>query len=134
MLIVRLFISYVHVSLCHFFSSSWCRGLAAVSACGTSWTFLFTFMRTYMQSLVRQLVDSVLVVDCPDTTTIMKMIADVCVGGGRGGGVHSRHFLGRQNWVKVFFFQSRRSYPFHSIRVSKSANKLCLKGSPGSSI
>ena len=43
MLIVHLFISYAHVNLCHFFSSSWCRGLAAVSACGSSWTFLFTF-------------------------------------------------------------------------------------------
>ena len=32
--------------LCHFFSSSWCRGLAAVSACGSSWTFLFTFLHT----------------------------------------------------------------------------------------
>ena len=44
MLIVHLFISYAHVSLCHFFSSSWCRGLAAASACGSSWTFLFTFL------------------------------------------------------------------------------------------
>ena len=39
MLIVHLFVSYAHVNLCHFFSSSWCRGLAAASACGTSWTF-----------------------------------------------------------------------------------------------
>ena len=43
MLIVHLFVSYAHVNLCHFFSSSWCRGLAAASACGSSWTFLFTF-------------------------------------------------------------------------------------------
>ena len=42
MLIVHLFVSYVHVNLCHFFSSSWCQGLAATSACGSSWTFLFT--------------------------------------------------------------------------------------------
>ena len=42
MLIVHLFVSYAHVNLCHFFSSSWCRGLAAASACGSSWTFLFT--------------------------------------------------------------------------------------------
>ena len=41
MLIVHLFVSYAHVNLCHFFSSSWCRGLAAASACGSSWTFLF---------------------------------------------------------------------------------------------
>ena len=27
MLIVHLFVSYAHVNLCHFFSSSWCRGL-----------------------------------------------------------------------------------------------------------
>ena len=43
MLIVHLFVSYAHVNLCHFFSSSWYRGLAATSAHGSSWTFLFTF-------------------------------------------------------------------------------------------
>ena len=31
----------VLVNLCHFFSSSWCQELAATSACGSSWTFLF---------------------------------------------------------------------------------------------
>ena len=41
MLMMCLFVSYAHVNLCHFFSSSWCQGLAA--ACGSSWTFLFTF-------------------------------------------------------------------------------------------
>ena len=41
-----MFVSYAHVNLCHFFSSSWCRGLAAASACGSSWTFLFTFMES----------------------------------------------------------------------------------------
>ena len=45
-LIVPLLVSYAHVNLCHFFSSSWCRGLAAASACGASWTFLFTFLLT----------------------------------------------------------------------------------------
>ena len=44
MLIVHLFVSYAHVNLCHFFSSSSCLGLAAASACGSSWTFLFTFL------------------------------------------------------------------------------------------
>ena len=46
MLIVHLFISYAllcNYNLCHLISSSWCRGLAAASACGSSWTFLFTF-------------------------------------------------------------------------------------------
>ena len=43
MLIVHLFVSYAHVNLCHFFSSSWCQGLAAASVCGSSWTFLLTF-------------------------------------------------------------------------------------------
>ena len=43
MLIVHLFVSYAHVNLCHFFSSSCCQGLAATSVCGSSWTFLFTF-------------------------------------------------------------------------------------------
>ena len=44
MLIAHLFVSYANVNLCHFFSSSWCQGLAATSACGSSWTFLFTFL------------------------------------------------------------------------------------------
>ena len=44
MLIVHLFVSYAHVNLCHFFSSFWCRGLAAASACGSSWTFQFIFL------------------------------------------------------------------------------------------
>ena len=44
MLIVLLFLNYAHINLCHFFSSSWCQGLAATSACGSSWTFLFTFL------------------------------------------------------------------------------------------
>ena len=47
-LIVHLFVSYAHISLCHFFSSSWCRGLAAASACGSSWTFLLSiFFQEY---------------------------------------------------------------------------------------
>ena len=44
-LIVHLFVSYAHFNLRQFFSSFWCRGLAAASACGSSWTFLFTFMK-----------------------------------------------------------------------------------------
>ena len=43
LLIVHLFVSYAHVNQCHVFSSSWCRELAAASACGSTWTFLFTF-------------------------------------------------------------------------------------------
>ena len=49
MLIVHLFVSYAHINLCHFFSSSWCRGLAAASACGFSWTFLLTFLNSEMR-------------------------------------------------------------------------------------
>ena len=49
MLIVHLFVSYAHVNLYHFFSSSWCRGLAAASACGSSWTFLFTFFKFFLE-------------------------------------------------------------------------------------
>ena len=48
MFIVHLFVSYAHVGLCHFFSSSLCRGSAAASACGSSWTFLFTFLQFYV--------------------------------------------------------------------------------------
>ena len=44
MLILHLFVSYAHVNLCHFFSFSSCQGLAATSACGSSWTFLFTLL------------------------------------------------------------------------------------------
>ena len=43
MLVVHLFVIYAHVNLCHFFSSFWCQGLAAASACGSSWTVPFTF-------------------------------------------------------------------------------------------
>ena len=44
MLIMHLFVSYAHVKLCHVFSSFWCQGLAAASACGSFWTFPFTFL------------------------------------------------------------------------------------------
>ena len=30
-----------------FFSSSWCRGLAAVCDCGTPWTFLLTYLMLF---------------------------------------------------------------------------------------
>ena len=50
-LIVHLFVSYAHVNVCHFFSSSWCRGLAATSAYGSSWTFLFTFIPNESEDL-----------------------------------------------------------------------------------
>ena len=36
-------VSYAHVNLCHFSSSSWCQRLTATSACGSSWTFLIMF-------------------------------------------------------------------------------------------
>ena len=44
MLIVHLFVSYAHVNLCHFFSSSWCQGwlrLLLVTLPGLS-VYLFT--------------------------------------------------------------------------------------------
>ena len=44
-LLVHLFVCFVLVSFLSFFSSSWCRGLAAVCDCGTPWTFLLTFFR-----------------------------------------------------------------------------------------
>ena len=43
LLIVHLFVSYAHVNPYRFLSSSWCQVLAATSAYGSSWTFLFTF-------------------------------------------------------------------------------------------
>ena len=51
MLILHLFVSYVHVNLYHFFSSTWYRGLAAAFACGSSWTFLFTFFSPKSRSM-----------------------------------------------------------------------------------
>ena len=44
MLIVHLFVTYARVNLFTVFSSFWCQGLAATSACGSSWTFLFIFI------------------------------------------------------------------------------------------
>ena len=38
---VHLFVICAHVNLV--FSSSWCQGLAATSACGSSWTLPFLF-------------------------------------------------------------------------------------------
>ena len=52
MLIVHLFDSYAHVNLSHFFSSSWCQGLGATSACGSSWTILLTFYKVLNQALI----------------------------------------------------------------------------------
>ena len=46
MIVMHLFVSYAYVNLCHLFSSYSCRELAAASACGSSWTFLFTFLFT----------------------------------------------------------------------------------------
>ena len=58
-LIVHLFVSYAHVNLCHFFSSSWCRGFAVASACGSSWTFLFyLLLRTALAIAIYFLRDS----------------------------------------------------------------------------
>ena len=48
MLLVHLFVCSVHVSFCYFFSSSWCRGLAAVSDCGTPSTFLLFFFDDFL--------------------------------------------------------------------------------------
>ena len=52
MLIAHLFVSYARVNLRRFFSSSWFQGLAATSACGSSWTFLFTFLRPHLSGFV----------------------------------------------------------------------------------
>ena len=50
MLIVHLFVRYAHINLCDFFSSSSCQGLAATSACGASWTFMFNFSQSALQN------------------------------------------------------------------------------------
>ena len=47
-----LFVSYLFVNLCHVFSSSWCQGLAVTSACGSSWTFLFTCFYIWIANTV----------------------------------------------------------------------------------
>ena len=64
MLIMHLFVSYAHVNLCDFFSSPWCRGLAAASACGFSLTFLFTiFASLLLQYQTSSLHDLYLIFD-----------------------------------------------------------------------
>ena len=45
-----LFVSYAHIYLCYFFSSSLCRELTAASVCGSCLTFLFTFLYEYFNS------------------------------------------------------------------------------------
>ena len=52
-LIVHLFVSYANFNLCHIFSSSWCRGLAATFACGSSWTFLITYLIWHIEFLIK---------------------------------------------------------------------------------
>ena len=78
MLIVHLFVSYAHVNLCHFFSS-WCRGLAAASACGFSWTFLFTFLfpngiKWYYDSFLTFLITQQ---NTRNTQSFVKQILDI---------------------------------------------------------
>ena len=85
MLIVHLFVSYAHVNLCHFFASSWCRGLAAASACGSSLTFLFTFLHYFgeliaigmRQFMVGETVDSILVKE--DRFEIAFLFHSICL-------------------------------------------------------
>ena len=47
---VRLF---VDIDLCRFFYSFLCRGLAAASACGSPWTFLFTFLLNTLKGFLK---------------------------------------------------------------------------------
>ena len=49
---ISLFVLYVLIL--SFFSSSWCRGLAAVCDCGTPWSFLLTFLRYYSEGCAEQ--------------------------------------------------------------------------------
>ena len=50
MLLVHLFVLHVYVFV--LFSSSWCRGLAAVCDCGIFWTFLLTFFHLFSHILI----------------------------------------------------------------------------------
>ena len=47
-------VSHAHVNLCHFSSSSWCQGLTATSACGSSWTFLVIFFFVIIKLFLRK--------------------------------------------------------------------------------
>ena len=60
MLIVHLFVSYAHVYLCHGFSSSWCRGVAAAYAYGSSWTFYLFWVVSFEGRMWDLIVVSVL--------------------------------------------------------------------------
>ena len=46
---ICLFVLYVLVL--SYFSSSWCRGLAAVCDCDIPWTFLLTFLDSHIRGL-----------------------------------------------------------------------------------
>ena len=50
----RKIVSHAHVNLCHFSSSSWCQGLTATSACGSSWTFLVIFFFVIIKLFLRK--------------------------------------------------------------------------------
>ena len=58
---------FAHVNLTHFFSSSWCQGLAATSTCGSTWTFLITFFMVANNEISYHKT-----VDLPTQTTILK--------------------------------------------------------------
>ena len=50
MLLVHLFVCFLCVSFCPFFSSSWSWELVAVCDCGTPWTFVLTFFNIHIKA------------------------------------------------------------------------------------
>ena len=60
MLIVHLFVNYAHVNLSHVFSSSWCQGLPATSACGSSWTFLFALLSGHCHKVIWHVLSAII--------------------------------------------------------------------------
>ena len=50
--LVCVFLVHMFFTCYFFFSSSWCRGLAAVCDCGTPWTFLLSLLVSW-QGMIR---------------------------------------------------------------------------------
>ena len=80
MLIVHLYVSYAHVNLCHFFSSSWCQ-----VGCGFClWLFLdfsvYLFVGHPQGTVLDPLLFSLYINDISsDTESEIRLFADDCV-------------------------------------------------------
>ena len=100
MFIVHLFVSYAHVNLCHCFSSSWYQGLATTSACGSSWTFLFTFFQFIFLYVVNMSLKACLVVE---SSTVRHVVGFVTIYRGEKYTEKKKKKVKRLNKFDFFF-------------------------------